>query len=68
MQTILHTAKRTFTSAVIPFQSEIIDRKCRPVRNVLPALPASLPSQSAQSDEDSSDSDDINEWESENDD
>ena len=32
----------------------IIDGKCLPVRNVLPALPASLPSQSAQSDEDCS--------------
>ena len=53
---------------------EIIDGKCHPVRNVLPALPASLLSQSAQSDEDSSDSDDIDDCsetdstESENDD
>ena len=34
----------------------IIDGKCRPVRNVLPALPASLPSRSAQSDKDCSNS------------
>ena len=52
----------------------IIDGKCRPVRNTLPALPATLPSQSAHSDEDSSDSDDIDDCsetdstESENDD
>ena len=38
---------------------EIINAKCRPVRNVSPALSASLPSKSTQSDKDSSDSDDI---------
>ena len=78
MQTILHTAKRTFSSAVIALQlemvGEFIDGKRCPVRTVLPALPASLPSQSTQSDEYSSDSDDIDDCsetysiESENDD
>ena len=62
MESILHTAKRTFISVILPpigYGWGIIDGKCCPMRNALPELPASLPSQSAQSDEDSSDSDDI---------
>ena len=63
VQTTLHTAKKTSSSAVISLQMEtvrgIINEKCGPVRKVLSAWQVSLPSKIARSDEDSSDKDDI---------